>query len=263
LIELLVVIAIIAILAAMLLPALAKAKAKAQSVACINNLKQLQLGWTMYTHDHNDAFPPNITRAAGSFRQNMPGSWVLGNAQMDTTTTNLQSGVLFKDVGAPGVYRCPCDQSTMRNHPGLRRTRSYSMSWWLNGDTDPTDTISAWVNPTNDPWDKVKLSQLIHPPPSQIFVFIDEHEQSIDDGLMGVGNPLELVETVEWYKLPADRHSQGCSISFADSHVEHWRWKWPKKFLGHGQPAANRTQDPQQNDLQDLRRLQAAIPQNK
>jgi len=265
LIELLVVIAIIAILSSLLLPALATAKAKAQSVACMNNLKQLQLGWTMYVHDNNDALPPNITRSNGPdgpFRQNVPASWELGNAQRDPTTTNIQAGLLFKHVGSPGVYRCPSDRSTVMNHPGLLRTRSYSINNWLNGDGDPTDYYPHPANPNNEPADKTKLSQLIDPPPSGIFGFVDEHEHSIDDGLMTVGNPVNNVPDI-WYKLPADRHSQGCNLSFVDGRVEHWHWKWPKKFRAHGQPVASISVDPQQNDLKDLRRLQACVPHNE
>src|SRR5215470_12314309 len=98
LIELLVVIAIIAILAALLLPALSRAKAKGQSISCLNNLKQLQTAWLMYIHDNNDFLPPNNTRPLGGSQQSPPGSWVAGNAQLDITPTNLQRGVLFNNL---------------------------------------------------------------------------------------------------------------------------------------------------------------------
>src|SRR3989442_12458467 len=99
LIEFLVVIAIIAILAGLLLPALSRAKARAQSVVCINNLKQLQYAWLMYVHDNNDVMPLNIAGSfgggGGGWGTAAIGSWVVGNPKFDTTTSNIQSGVLF------------------------------------------------------------------------------------------------------------------------------------------------------------------------
>ncbi len=259
LIELLVVIAIIAILAAMLLPALAKAKTRAQSISCICNLKQLQYAWLMYVHDNNDAMPPNISRNAHTPRaQAMPGSWVLGNAKLDTTTSNLQNGVLFHYVANAAVYRCPGDKSTVTSIPALPRTRSYSLSIWMNSDADPVQY--GLQNPNTDPLIKIKLSAFIDPPASQMFGFMDEHELGIDDGLMVVPTPTYVPEPTEWEDMPSDRHSQGCSISFSDGRVEHIKWKWPKKFAQVDQPVADRNADPQQLDRQDMHGLQRYVP---
>jgi prepilin-type N-terminal cleavage/methylation domain-containing protein len=263
LIELLVVIAIIAILAAMLLPALAKAKARAQSIYCICNLKQLQYGWLMYVHDNNDVMPPDISRNSGTPRaQAMPGSWVLGNAKLDTTTSNLQSGVLFKYVGNASVYRCPSDKSTVASSPVLPRTRSYSLNGWMNTDSDPGGPYGL-QNPNTDPLIKIKLSAFIDPPASQMFGYMDENEQSIDDGVMVVSTPTYYPDPSGeqlWFDTPSDRHGQGCSISFSDGRVEHMKWRWPKKFLQLGQSVAGQNVDPQQLDRQDLQRLQRYVP---
>jgi prepilin-type N-terminal cleavage/methylation domain-containing protein/prepilin-type processing-associated H-X9-DG protein len=265
LIELLVVIAIIAILAELLLPALSKAKSKAQAIFCLNNVRQLQLGWHVYLTENEDALPAS-TIAQGQVEgenASLSNSWVLGDAKVDTTLSNIENGVLFPHVGEAKVYRCPSDRSTVANHPELLRTRSYSMNWWLNGYFGPDPVL----NPTTRQWDKTKLSQLNDPGPSSTFVFLDENEQSIFNGAFYLLNPAAWPLDTQgkdpnWYQLPSDRHSQGCSISFADGSVQHWRWSWPKRFQKPAQPVASPSSDPQQRDLQDLRKLQQCLPQN-
>jgi prepilin-type N-terminal cleavage/methylation domain-containing protein/prepilin-type processing-associated H-X9-DG protein len=214
LIELLVVIAIIAILAGLLLPVMAKAKAKAQATACSSNLRQLQLAWNIYVDDANDFLPPSRLPSA-----TQPGCWALGNALTDTNTTNLQKGVLYNYVTGAGVYHCPGDKSTVNIQPGLRRVRSYSLNSWLNGD---------WgVHSTRDtPEDKTKFSQLLDPAPSGMLTFIDEHEKSISDPGFDVLSDV-YVQPNLWWDIPAERHSQGCNLAFADCHVEPWHWKAP------------------------------------
>jgi len=129
LIELLVVIAIIAILAAMLLPVLSRAKATAHSASCLSNLKQLQAGYLMYADDNNDQQPPNKAGPdpLGGVR-NLAGSWVVGSAKTDTNSANIEAGVVFRYVGSAAVYHCPADKSRVRGALGLLRKRSYSLA---------------------------------------------------------------------------------------------------------------------------------------
>src|SRR5438552_4054575 len=134
LIELLVVIAVIGTLAALLLPALSKAKAKAQSATCQNHLKQLQTGWLMYLHDHEDQIVPNKDGDRGDGNWiSFPGSWVLGNAEVDASTTNIVNGVLFTYQPNAAIYHCPTDRSTLLDDSDRLRTRTYQMEMWLSG----------------------------------------------------------------------------------------------------------------------------------
>jgi len=261
LIELLVVIGILAILAAILLPALTRVRDRAHSICCVSNLKQLQAAWLMYVQDNNDNLPPNITRMANGALEAAPGSWVIGNAQLDSTVTGIKSGLLYKYVGA-GIYRCPADRSTVAGRPNLPRFRGYSLNWWLSGISEeqgvgcgPESNCRLSEPVPALPEDKNKYSQLLAFGPGRIFAFIDEQEQSIDDGAMMV--PIDMYGRVDqWWDLPSDRHNLGCNLSFADGHVNRWHWKSPKKFQGHHQHTANPLDD------EDLYRLKASSVTN-
>ncbi len=263
LIELLVVIAIIAILAGLLLPSLSRAKAKGQSAVCQSNLKQLMLGWTMYAHDNDD-------RLAGSIAVrlvNQPGSWVLGNTKQDRTASNIMAGVMFRYAPAVGAYRCPADRSSVTGEPGLLHTRSYTLNGWMNSSEDLN--TGGW-GPSHFKSMPQKLSQIVRPPPTGTFVFIDEHEESIDDGLWNTP-PFALAVPGEpglrpgqpslmWDNLPTDRHNQAASIAFADGHVEHHKWLWPKRNWN---PNTHERAPENRLDMQDLIYMLTLCPVEK
>lgn len=204
LIELLVVIAIIAILAALLLPALARAKSKAYRVSCLNNLHQLQICWNLYGDDHNSTLPMNYATSATS----LSNAWILGNAKTDMTASNIETGVLFPYNRGIGIYHCPADRSTITG-TALTRFRSYSMCDWLYGN-------DFWVS-----FVATRMSQLLYPGPSSTWVFIDENDQSIDNGSFGMA----ILGEWRWINWPSSLHDLGGTLSFADGHVECWRWR--------------------------------------
>ncbi len=253
LIELLVVIAIIALLAAMLLPAISKSKEKALTVACLNHLRQLTLCWAMYAHDHSDVLPPNNSVYDINTGQPIPGidlneTWCPGNARADTNSNSIEKGYLFTYNRNASIYRCPADRAPVEVQPGVTlpmpRTRSYNMSQSINGLGGPNGGL--WWIPSFQ-----RLTQINKPNPEAVFVFIDVHEEGILDALFGIPPPNSIWEGM-WFDLPANRHSQGCGLSFADGHAERWKWKAPKIFRQLGQPVSS-------EELEDYHRLQSAI----
>ncbi|HLH56278.1 MAG TPA: prepilin-type N-terminal cleavage/methylation domain-containing protein [Verrucomicrobiae bacterium] len=243
LIELLVVIAIIAILAAMLLPALGKAKTRAQGIGCLNNSKQLMLAWRMYSEDNREL----LLYGYGSMPDTIPYVWC-GNAygvyaedfyntsqegNWDTNAT-IRTSLMFPYCGkSVGVWHCPGDTSYGTPKPGVRvsRPRSMSMSNWVggNGDSPGTGYKGFWGLSAAGSTVARKSSDFNsgQPGPAMTFVLLDERPESINDGYFVVemnGYSTTQVGSAELVDYPGISHGGGCGFGFADGHSEIHKW---------------------------------------
>ena len=221
LIELLVVIAIIAILAAMLMPALSKAKCKAQGIACMNNQKQLTLAWIMYADDNQDRLPPNASGSGNFLQHGWVEGWLDFNAgnQDNTNIQYLVDAKIGPYTKSVGIYKCPADiyQCAVRGGALMPRVRSVSMNSFVG--VLPSEGYGARQTPPC--YEYHKLSDIRHPSPSGLWVFVDEHPDSINDGWLTDGWP----GGGGWGDLPASYHCGACGIGFADGHAEVHKWR--------------------------------------
>jgi prepilin-type N-terminal cleavage/methylation domain-containing protein/prepilin-type processing-associated H-X9-DG protein len=249
LVELLVTIAVIAILAALIFPGLTRAKGRALQVVCTSNFKQLTAAWKIYADENSGKLVTVDYKFLSTGRINT-NAWVLGSMNDDAVqyppiqagvsdSTNLNGikwGSLYRYTASPGIYRCPMDRSTKQ---GVLRVRSYSVNGWMGG-----TTIAGQHNY------RVfrKESDITEPPPSAAFVFIDEHERSINDGWFAV----DMIGNRGLLDAPATRHGDSYGLSFADGHAEVWKLVDRRTKSWTSLPVSNRPL----ND--DWQRLQAA-----
>jgi prepilin-type N-terminal cleavage/methylation domain-containing protein/prepilin-type processing-associated H-X9-DG protein len=234
LIELLVVIAIIAILAAMLLPALSAAKRRAQGISCINNTRQLALGWLMYPSDNNGNLVVNHEGAAGDATPSWVTGWLDYAGSPDDTNLNYltdpQYAMLASYLGkSAAVYKCPADQSCDHGASGQPRVRSYSMNSALGiggePESDPHMKAGDWLKyPKYRTY--IKENDMTSPAPSDLWVLLDEDPDSINDGSFAVQMPSSAAAT-EWIDVPSKLHGNSCGFAFADGHSEIHKWLSP------------------------------------
>jgi len=206
---LLVVIAIIAILAAMLLPALAKAKQKAQGIKCLNNMKQFQIAWYLFSSDNRDQICPT----AGTANPNDP-NWCYGRMDVageDVDPTLIQKGLMWDYTKSLALYKCPADPKLSAGTPRKPTLRSVSMNAWLNPPAPPGSPGHVFRK-------QADIAGGISP--AMLWVTLDENDKTINDSWFWVPATGD-----SWVDCPGSYHNRAGGLSFADGHAEIRKWR--------------------------------------
>jgi prepilin-type N-terminal cleavage/methylation domain-containing protein/prepilin-type processing-associated H-X9-DG protein len=276
-IELLAVLAMLALLTAVLLPALAGTRQNSQVIGCLANQRQLAAAWIMYANDNNDVLVPNRGLAGangvaynGDPRQEpqlQPGGanadWCPGNLLNNGDVVPgpypggsryswwIQTGLLYPYINNIGVYRCPADHSIVPRGGGAFTApapRTYSMNSWVQPMDAPGGAPVPWLGITGYLY-YTKLSSFTRPGPSKTWVFIEQSPNNIDDGFFEI----DPRETTTWYASPAVLHGNASVLAFADGHTDTHRWTDSSMITATpsspGGGTANWPADPNSKDL--------------
>jgi prepilin-type N-terminal cleavage/methylation domain-containing protein/prepilin-type processing-associated H-X9-DG protein len=242
LVELLVCVAIMAVLMAMLSPGLSMAKGKAKSLFCQSNMRQLNVAWIMYAHDNSGSLVPNFV-GDGHFHLN----WLPGNRQRTMAESSVKRSLLYPYWPNPQAYRCPADQGFIKiNGRSFRRALSYPLDVYLGGGLYDKST-KEWLGHRS-----VRKEFEIEAP-AETLTFIGGDPEA-HEGAQFIYYPMGVDL---WVSFPAEHHSGGCNVAFADGHVRSWQWRAPKEGRYRMGIPIDVLDEP---DQQDLHRLQKTIP---
>lgn len=240
LLELLAVIATIAILAALLLPVLTKAKVKAQQTTCLSNLRQLSFAWQIYFGDHND-------RLVQSYPTNNPNAWVQGDMTKATEACNadlLRQGELYPYNRDVGIYHCPADKGAVTGATTTATVRSYSMNAFMG----ERDASLGPIPPSADGYVPFFVKDSDIRRPADMWVLLDEDERSINDGFF-ISDPAARL-WIDFPAISAHRHNFSYGLNFADGHADIWRHHDARTFT----VAQNKTEQANNADMERLAR---------
>lgn len=222
--ELVAVLAVIVLLGSLRWVARANATGQSRVAYCFDNQRQLTLAWLMYAAENGDRLAGNLDGGDAQSQSNTNRNWCVGwldfsGGSANTNVSLLTRGQMGRYTRTPRVYKCPEDTSLSRGRTGFPRVRSVSMNGYIGERAGPFSSGYRQFR---------RLSEIVDPAPAKAFVFIDEREDSINDPLFQISMDSYSPLRPSAYAIvdyPADWHNRGTTLSFADGHVELWRWR--------------------------------------